>query len=165
LATLDPDVQPSWAAIPPPPPTPTCSLSSNFSGVAPFLSSSLSQHGGSPPLVPCPGILKVLPLSTLLSHWLLAIYLPIRTNWGQGPSVSYSKDVWTLVQIILGTQINIIQTATTRCLPRASSEVERKIRRTSGPNIHFTGVLSFTSSWPLPCGKFYHLPGAMRNWE
>lgn len=45
------------------------------------------QHGSYlllPPLVPCWGILKVLPL---FPCWQL--YLPIETNWGQGPSAFY----------------------------------------------------------------------------
>jgi hypothetical protein len=42
----------------------------------------------------CLGLLKVLPLSLCpaIGHWQL--YLPIKTNWGQGPSVSYVLKLW-----------------------------------------------------------------------
>jgi hypothetical protein len=44
------------------------------------------------PLVPHPGILKVPLLSALPRHCCWQLSLPVRTNLGQGPSVSY---VWT----------------------------------------------------------------------
>jgi hypothetical protein len=63
-------------------------------------------------LVPCPhpGILKVPPLS-VLSYPAIGrqqLYLPIRTNWEQGPSIALHVDVQILMQTILETQINII---------------------------------------------------------
>ena len=54
----------------------------------------LSQHGGSPScsfLSPLPRNPKILSLSPCPVNGHRQLYLPIKTNWGQGPSVSYMQ--------------------------------------------------------------------------
>ena len=89
-----------------------CSLSCTFSSMVSFFSFWHCRSPSPSPSLSCPGILKVLLLSALYSHWLLRSLFTNQNQLGTGFFIVLQVDVQILMPTVLRTQTNIIYAAT-----------------------------------------------------